>query len=304
MQDSPGAGGRDRRGVASSGSPPSSSPPPPARRCPGAGRVPGPAGSAAARGAGGDLQPVAAALARRTRGRPGARRLRRHRARGHRPPSRAASYVLADLDTGAVLAARAPHARERPASTLKILTSLVVVDRLSPDAMVEGTAADLRVDGSKAGIGPGRRATRCASSWRACCSAPATTRPRRWPGRSAGTPPRSTAMTATARQYGALDTRPATPSGLDGPGMASSAYDLAALFRVALTKPLFAQHDRDAHGPVPRLRRQARLHARQQRPVRAVVRGGDRGEVGVHRRGATHAGRARRSAASVGWSWR
>ena len=54
-----------------------------------------------------------------------------------------------------MLAARAPHARERPASTLKILTSLVVADRLSPDTVVEGTAPDLRVDGSKAGIGPG-----------------------------------------------------------------------------------------------------------------------------------------------------
>jgi D-alanyl-D-alanine carboxypeptidase (penicillin-binding protein 5/6) len=71
----------------------------------------------------------------------------------------APSYVLADLDTGAVLAARAPHARERPASCLKILTSLVVVDRLSPDAVVDGAASDLRVDGSKVGIGPGGRYT-------------------------------------------------------------------------------------------------------------------------------------------------
>ena len=75
------------------------------------------------------------------------------------PTVTAASYVLADLDTGAILAARAPHARERPASCLKILTSLVVVDRLSPDAVVGGTASDLRVDGSKAGIGPGGQYT-------------------------------------------------------------------------------------------------------------------------------------------------
>jgi D-alanyl-D-alanine carboxypeptidase (penicillin-binding protein 5/6) len=151
----------------------------------------------------------------------------------------AASYVLADLDTGAVLAARAPHARERPASTLKILTSLVVVDRLSPDTVIEGTAADLRVDGSKAGIGPGGRytvrqlmAALLLSSGNDAAEALA-----RALGGDAAT---VTAMTATAQQYGALDTRPATPSGLDGPGMASSAYDLAVLFRVALTKPLFA----------------------------------------------------------------
>jgi D-alanyl-D-alanine carboxypeptidase (penicillin-binding protein 5/6) len=49
------------------------------------------------------------------------------------------------------------------------------------------------------------------------------------------------AMTETARRLGAYDTRPATPSGLDGPGMASSAYDLALLFRDALREPLFAE---------------------------------------------------------------
>jgi D-alanyl-D-alanine carboxypeptidase (penicillin-binding protein 5/6) len=48
-------------------------------------------------------------------------------------------------------------------------------------------------------------------------------------------------MSDLAHQLGALDTRPATPSGLDGPGMASSAYDLALLFRVAMRVQLFAQ---------------------------------------------------------------
>ncbi|MBA3907384.1 MAG: D-alanyl-D-alanine carboxypeptidase, partial [Pseudonocardiales bacterium] len=151
----------------------------------------------------------------------------------------AVSYVLADLDTGAVLAARAPHARERPASTLKILTSLVVVDQLDPDTVVEGTAADLRVDGSKAGIGPGGRYTvrqlmagLLLSSGNDTAEALARTL-----GGDAAT---LAAMTAMAQKHGAMDTRPATPSGLDGPGMSSSAYDLAVLFRAALTKPLFA----------------------------------------------------------------
>jgi len=151
----------------------------------------------------------------------------------------AASYVLADLDTGAVLAARAPHARERPASTLKILTSLVVVDRLNPDAVVEGTASDLRVDGSKAGIGPGGHYTvrqLMAALLLSSGNDAAEALARALGGDAAAV----AAMTATAARYGALDTRPATPSGLDGPGMASSAYDLAVLFRVALTKPLFA----------------------------------------------------------------
>ncbi|HEY0812055.1 MAG TPA: penicillin-binding protein [Pseudonocardia sp.] len=150
-----------------------------------------------------------------------------------------ASYVLADLDTGTVLAARAPHARERPASTLKILTSLVVADRLSPDTVVEGTAADLRVDGSKAGIGPGGAYTvRQLMAGLLLSSGNDTAEAlSRALGGDAAT---LAAMSATAQEHGAMDTRPATPSGLDGPGMSSSAYDLAVLFRAALTKPLFA----------------------------------------------------------------
>ena len=54
-----------------------------------------------------------------------------------------------------MLAAKAPHARHRPASTLKVLNALVVRRQLSPDTVVDGTAEDLTIDGSKAGIGPG-----------------------------------------------------------------------------------------------------------------------------------------------------
>ena len=151
----------------------------------------------------------------------------------------AASYVLADLDTGAVLAARAPHARERPASCLKILTSLVVVDRLSPDAVVDGAASDLRVDGSKAGIGPGGRYT--VRQLMAGLLLPSGNDAAEALARAMGGDATTlAAMTAMAHQHGALDTRPATASGLDGPGMASSAYDLAVLFRAAMSKPLFA----------------------------------------------------------------
>ena len=161
-----------------------------------------------------------------------------------------ASYVLADLDTGAILAARAPHARERPASCLKVLTSLVVADRLSPDAVVGGTAADLRVDGSKAGIGPGGQYTvrQLMAGLLLPSGNDAAEALARAMGGDAAT---LSAMTAMAHQHGALDTRPATPSGLDGPGMASSSYDLALLFRAAMTKPLFVSTIETRWTPFP-----------------------------------------------------
>ncbi|QJY46582.1 D-alanyl-D-alanine carboxypeptidase family protein [Pseudonocardia broussonetiae] len=150
-----------------------------------------------------------------------------------------AGFVLADLDTGAVLAARAPHARHRPASAIKVLTAIVALRELDPDLVVDGTAEDLRIDGSRAGIGPGGRYTvrqllagMLLNSGNDTAAALA-----RAMGGDAAT---VAAMTATAGALGALDTRPATPSGLDGPGGASSAYDLALLFRVAMREPLFA----------------------------------------------------------------
>lgn len=155
------------------------------------------------------------------------------------PPTGVASYVLADLDSGAVLAARAPHSRQRPASTIKLLLALVVVDRLPPDRVVTATTQDADVDGSRAGIGPGGRYTvtqllqgLLLASGNDCANALAR--------ELGGVPVTLEAMRDTATRLGALDTRPATPSGLDGPGMSSSAHDLAVLYREALTRPAIA----------------------------------------------------------------
>lgn len=156
------------------------------------------------------------------------------------PPVSAAGWVVADLDSGAVLAAHDPHGRQRPASTLKILTTLVVRERLDPDAEVVAVPEDVAVDGSRAGIGPGGHYTvrqllagLLLNSGNDTAAALART--------LGGTDATLAAMQTRAEAAGALDTRPATPSGLDGPGMSTSAYDLALLFRIALRDPLVLQ---------------------------------------------------------------
>lgn len=152
----------------------------------------------------------------------------------------AASFVVADLDTGDVLAVRAPHARHRPASTIKVLTALVALRELDPDDVVDGTAADLAIEGSRAGIGPGGEYTvglllagMLLNSGNDTAGALARA--------LGGDDVTLDAMADTAEELGALDTRPATPSGLDGPGGASSAYDMALLFRAAMDEPLFVE---------------------------------------------------------------
>jgi D-alanyl-D-alanine carboxypeptidase (penicillin-binding protein 5/6) len=156
------------------------------------------------------------------------------------PPVGVQSFVVADLDSGAVLAARVPHARLRPASLLKTLTGLLVAQDLPMDQTVVGTQDDANQEGTRVGIGPGGQYTirqlldgmlmasgndiAHALSIRLTGSVPATV----------------DLMNRTAGQIGALDTRAATPSGLDGPGQSSSAYDLASIFRLGMQHEPFA----------------------------------------------------------------
>lgn len=151
------------------------------------------------------------------------------------------SYVVADLDSGAVLAARLPHARLRPASLLKTLTGLLVVEKLPMDRVVTGTQDDANQEGTRVGIGPGGRYTvnqlldgMLMASGNDIAHALAM--------QLGGSVPGAVElMNRTAAQIGALDTRAATPSGLDGPGQSSSAYDLASIFRLGMQHAPFAQ---------------------------------------------------------------
>jgi D-alanyl-D-alanine carboxypeptidase (penicillin-binding protein 5/6) len=152
----------------------------------------------------------------------------------------AAAWVVADLDTGVVLAAKDPHGLHRPASTLKVLTTLLVLRTLPLDQVVTGTQADADVEGSGVGVGPGGRYTvrtlltgLLLNSGNDAAHALAVA--------MGGVDTTVGAMNALAASVGALDTRAATPSGLDGPGMSTSAYDLALLFRLAMTDPTFAE---------------------------------------------------------------
>ncbi|OSY37645.1 D-alanyl-D-alanine carboxypeptidase (penicillin-binding protein 5/6) [Pseudonocardia autotrophica] len=155
------------------------------------------------------------------------------------PPVGVASYLVADLDSGAVLAARAPHARHRPASTIKLLLALVVDDGLPPERIVTGTVEDANIEGSRAGIGPGGRYS-VEQLLHGLLLASGNDAAHALARELGGTPATLAAMRDTARGLGALDTRPATPSGLDGPGMSSSAYDLALVLREALDRPRIA----------------------------------------------------------------
>ena len=152
----------------------------------------------------------------------------------------ATGFVVADMDSGSVLAAKDPHGRHRPASTIKVLLAIVALDELNLDTQITATAEDADAEGSAVGIGKDGVYTNLQlmqglvmASGNDAAHALA-----RQLGGDAATVDK---MNAKAAELGALDTRTATPSGLDGPGMASSAYDLALIYRAAMRDPTFAQ---------------------------------------------------------------
>jgi serine-type D-Ala-D-Ala carboxypeptidase (penicillin-binding protein 5/6) len=162
-----------------------------------------------------------------------------------------AGWVVADLSSGAVLAARNPHGKYLPASTLKTLTALTLLPKLTDRRrVVLATAADANVDGTRVGLIPKGKYSvgmlfECMlmMSGNDCAGALAEA--------NGGVPVTVGQMNAEARRIQALDTHAATPSGLDGPGQATSAYDLALILRQALLVPDFRKYNTTKIGYVP-----------------------------------------------------
>ncbi|GAB3436940.1 D-alanyl-D-alanine carboxypeptidase family protein [Actinophytocola sediminis] len=151
------------------------------------------------------------------------------------PPAgiNAATWVIADLDSGDVLAAKDPHARERPASLIKNLLAIVVIRELRPETKVVGTQEDANQEGTRVGIGPGGQYT-VDQLLHALIMRSGNDAAHALARALGGVGVALEKMNAVASELGALDTRAATPSGLDGPGMTTSAYDQSLIFRAAM----------------------------------------------------------------------
>ncbi|WP_433195239.1 D-alanyl-D-alanine carboxypeptidase family protein [Nocardia sp. CA-107356] len=152
----------------------------------------------------------------------------------------ATAWQVSDLDTGEVLAAKDPHGRYRPASTIKVLLATVALRTLDLDISVTGTQEDANADGTRVGIGPGGRYTN-RQLVQALIMASGNDAAHAIAAQLGGDAGAVQKMNELAKSLYALDTRTASPSGLDGPGMSTSAYDLSVLFREAMTIPLFAE---------------------------------------------------------------
>jgi D-alanyl-D-alanine carboxypeptidase (penicillin-binding protein 5/6) len=157
------------------------------------------------------------------------------------PDGPAQTWILADLDSGQVLAGRDQYLAHPPASTIKVLLALVVLDQVSLDSTVVADVADTQVECNCVGIKPGRTYTarQLLDGLLLVSGNDAANTLAHLMGGADATVAK---MNAEAASLGATGTHAATPSGLDGPGGsgASTAHDLAVIFRAAMANPTFA----------------------------------------------------------------
>ncbi len=166
------------------------------------------------------------------------------------PAIRATAWLVADLDTGAVLASCNAHVPLAPASTLKVLTAVALIHVVPASAHYTARPQDAAVDGTRAGLVPGSVYSvdnlwhgLLMSSGNDCATALAEL---------AGGPSAAAAlMRLTAQRLGAGDTVVDNTSGLDAPGQVSSAYDLAEFGRAALRDPQITAVMRTRSYPFP-----------------------------------------------------
>ena len=147
--------------------------------------------------------------------------------------------ILIDASTGAVLWARYPHRRLPIASTTKIMTAILALERLGPHAVVTVDASVPRVAPFREGLRAGEQ----VEAWKlfyglllysgnddalALAISSAGSRDAFLAG-----------MNRKARTLDLRDTHFTSPSGVIDKGNYSSAWDLAALSRYAMRNPRF-----------------------------------------------------------------
>ena len=159
----------------------------------------------------------------------------------NQPAISASSGILVDIDTKRILWQFDPRTLLPPASTVKMLTALVVLDNYSPDRKVTATADALRqaVDETKLGMLPGQTLT-VRELLTAMLLASANDAASVLAYDTVGLDRFVGAMNAQAAALGLTDMHVASPVGLDDPGTRASAYDLAVLAATVFDRfPLF-----------------------------------------------------------------
>jgi D-alanyl-D-alanine carboxypeptidase (penicillin-binding protein 5/6) len=151
----------------------------------------------------------------------------------------AKTWLIADAGSGEILAARRPHNKRAPASTIKSLTALTVLPRLPLSDTTTAKKQAVRMYGSRVGLRRGKTYT-IEQLMNAMMLPSANDAAVALAQANGGVQRTVDQMNEVAAQLQARNTVARNPSGLDAPGMVSTAYDLALIARAGLSDPTFA----------------------------------------------------------------
>lgn len=156
----------------------------------------------------------------------------------------ARSWIVADAESGDVLAAHNAHWRLAPASTLKMLFADTVLPRFPKDTEHKVAVSDL------AGVGAGSSVVGIKENetykvhdlWLGVFLASGNDAVHVLSAMNGGVDKTVREMNEHAEELQALDTHVVSPDGYDAPGQVSSAYDLTLFARSGLQKKDFREY--------------------------------------------------------------
>ncbi|MFD6361286.1 D-alanyl-D-alanine carboxypeptidase family protein [Streptomyces roseolus] len=166
----------------------------------------------------------------------------------------ARSWIVADAESGAVLASHNAHWRLAPASTLKMLFADTLLPKFTdPQRTHLVTAQDL------SGIGEGsslvgikeKQSYTVRDLWLGVFLRSGNDAVHVLTQMNQGLDRTVAEMNAHAAELQALDTQVKTPDGYDAPGQVSSAYDLTLIARSGMQKPAFREYAATARAAFP-----------------------------------------------------
>lgn len=158
------------------------------------------------------------------------------------PDIPASAWVIANANTGRVLAARDPHGEFGPASTLKVLTAVTLIPLLNPNGMLVASRLATSQQPTSAGLITGR-AYQVSDLFRALLLISANDAAVVL-AQGTGSLARGMALiNAEAQHLRAYDVVAKLPNGLPASGQVTSAYDEALIARQALAMPAFMTYD-------------------------------------------------------------
>ncbi|MEO3787828.1 D-alanyl-D-alanine carboxypeptidase [Actinocorallia sp. B10E7] len=172
---------------------------------------------------------------------------------------KAGSWIIADADTGEVLAAHNPHRRLLPASTQKVLTAVALIPRLGDTTMIQPTRESVEPEGTKVGMTP-KLTYSSGDLFRALLMVSANDAAMTLTLPQGGMEPTLKLMNAEAERLGAADTLAGSPNGLDvdlGLNVKTqytTSYDLALILREGLKIPGFVEYASTVNAKFPALR--------------------------------------------------